>query len=186
MYLELIDKKLFCTLGRYWCNIYKINILEEVWNMSKKVFEKLNNIDNKLDELQKDMEEIWGLLAEMKSNLQKSYTSGNIRKKKNKIIVVDKRSMWKRKIYEQIKILIDAKYSFRKRSEVLHYIYNYMRRNYGIVWEQDVKEYKEYFNMDCKPKTIDVVYNNETYRSIFEAILIDMVVNKTEMMAQSK
>lgn len=158
--------------------------------MSKKVIKKFNEIDNKLDELQKDMEEIWDLLTEMKSDLKSDFTKSSYSekhtKKENKIIVVDKKSVWKRKIYEQIKILIDAKCSFRKRSEVLHYIYNYMRRNYGIVWEQDVKEYKEYFNMDCKPKTIDVVYNNETYRSIFEAILIDMVVNKTEMMAQSK
>ena len=52
-----------------------------------------------------------------------------------------------------------------------------MRKNYGIVWEQDIREYKERFGIDYKPKTIDVVYDNMTYRSIFEAVLFDIIAN---------
>ena len=52
-----------------------------------------------------------------------------------------------------------------------------MRKNYGIVWEQDIKEYKEQFEIDYKPKTIDIVYNDKTYKSIFEAILFDLIEN---------
>ena len=52
-----------------------------------------------------------------------------------------------------------------------------MRNNYGIVWEQEVREYKERYNCEHKPRTIDVVYNNETYKSIFESVLVDLVGN---------
>ena len=106
----------------------------------------------------------------------KSSSKKTIRSKK-KVIVVDDRIKWRREINGQIRILISGGSSFRKRSEVLHYIYNYMRKNYGIVWEQDIREYKERFEIDYKPKTIDVVYDNMTYRSIFEAVLFDIIAN---------
>lgn len=47
-----------------------------------------------------------------------------------------------------------------------------MHRNYSIVWEQEEKPYKE---SGYKLSTIDVVYENDMYRSIFEAILYDMI-----------
>lgn len=148
--------------------------------MTQKTFEKLNKIDNNLDELKKDMEEIWCLINEMKSNLPKAHIVPSFRipvKKKTKVVIVDDRTIWRRNMYEQIKILINKKSSFGKRSEVLRYIYNYMRKNYGIVWEQDIKEYKEHFGIEYKPKTLDVLYENKMYRSIFEAILSDMIAN---------
>lgn len=139
---------------------------------------KYDDIENKLDKLQKDMEEIWILLREMKSDLLKKYGKSYLKKPvKTKAIILDDQAKWKREINSQIKILVNMNDIFKRRSEVLHYIYNYMRRNYGIVWEQDIKEYKERFNLDYKPKTMDVVFDNETYRSIFEAILVDLIAN---------
>lgn len=146
--------------------------------MNKKI--RMDDINNKLDELQKDMEEIWGLIDEMKSGSLKYHEKldkKEIYKKQNKIIVVDDRSKWKREVYKKAKILVNTKSSFGKRSEVLHYIYNYMRRNYGIVWEQDSKEYKENLGVEYKPRTIDIVYDNEMYKSIFEAVLADLIAN---------
>lgn len=139
-----------------------------------------DDIEHKLEVLQKDMEEINSLLNEMKTDLLSIYGKSSSKKtirSKKKVIVVDDRIKWRREINRQIRILISGGSSFRKRSEVLHYIYNYMRKNYGIVWEQDVREYKERFGIDYKPKTIDVVYDNMTYRSIFEAVLFDIIAN---------
>lgn len=141
---------------------------------------KLDNIEDKLEELENDMEEIQSLLAEMKADLLKKYGKLYLKKtikQKNKRIVLDDKAQWMRDINAQIKVLIHINNNFSKRSEVLHYIYNYMRKNYGIVWEQDIKEYKEKFEIGYKPKTIDIVYDNETYKSIFGAILADMVEN---------
>ena len=148
--------------------------------MTEKISKKMDDINSKLDELQRDMKEIWCLLDEMKSDLskvnKKLYSKKSV-KNKNSIVAVDDRTRWKKHVYEQIKPLTSEKSLFKKRSEVLHYIYNYMRRNYGIVWEQDIKEYQRCFELDYKPKTIDVVYNNKMYRSIFEAVLFDMIAN---------
>lgn len=64
--------------------------------------------------------------------------------------------------------------SFRKTASVLKHIYDYMRQNYGICWEQEAKDYKERNNLSYSPKTIEVVYQNEDLRSIFIAVLTDM------------
>ena len=126
------------------------------------------------------MEEISSLIYEMKADLLDIYrkppSKKSIRSKK-KSVIVDDRIKWRREINKQVRVFLSKDCTFNKRSEVFHHIYNYMRKNYGIVWEQDIREYKERFDMDYKPKTIDVVYDNETYRSIFEAVLIDMIEN---------
>lgn len=151
--------------------------------MTKELCSRLNDIDNKLDELQKDMEEILSMINDMKYDLLNNSNESNLKKnvkQDNKIILMDDKSKWKKEVYGHIKILISANRSFKKKSEVLHCIYNYMRRNYGIVWEQDIKEYREYYKIDYKPKTIDIVYNNKMYKSIFEAVLADMIANQSD------
>ena len=147
---------------------------------------KMEIVESKIDKLYKDMEEIKKLLSEMKSELSKEYKGTFSNKSiKKKIVVIDDRTKWKRKIYDQIRSLINTDHSFRKRSEVLCYIYNYMRKNYGIVWEQDIKVYKEQYGIDYKPKTIDVVYENKIYKSIFESVLIDMIANVQSKVGES-
>ena len=50
-----------------------------------------------------------------------------------------------------------------------------MNRNYGIVWEQEIKDYVDRNNSVKKPSTIEAIYDNEMLRSIFDAVLSDMV-----------
>lgn len=141
---------------------------------------KYLEIDRKLEKIKEEIEDIWRIINDIKSTIpkdSKKVNSSNSLKKGNKIIVVDDRTKWKRVIYGQINVLINKNGIFKKRSEVLHYLYDYMRKNYGIVWEQDIREYKERFGIDYRPKTIDVLYDNATYRSIFEAVLVDMIEN---------
>lgn len=88
----------------------------------------------------------------------------------------EKRSAWKQEEYRKIDYIIEMEDTFEERSHVLNYIYKIMRNNYGIVWEQDVKEYKEAYGITYKPNTIDVTYENDMYRDIFNSILNDMVV----------
>ena len=49
-----------------------------------------------------------------------------------------------------------------------------MNKNYGICWDQEVKDYKEKYNPVSKFSTYDVVYANDTLRSIFSAALGDL------------
>ena len=80
---------------------------------------------------------------------------------------------WKRVVYGKAENIV-CNSSFRKTASVLKHIYDYMRQNYGICWEQEAKDYKERNNLSYSPKTIEVVYQNEDLRSIFIAVLTDM------------
>lgn len=62
--------------------------------------------------------------------------------------------------------------------ECLGYLYSYMNKNYGIVFEQDLKEYIN--KNGRKASNLEIIYNNETYRSIFKSVLYDLVSNKIE------
>ena len=80
---------------------------------------------------------------------------------------------WKQIVYGKAENIV-CNSSFRKTASVLKHIYDYMRQNYGICWEQEAKDYKERNNLSYSPKTIEVVYQNEDLRSIFIAVLTDM------------
>ena len=80
---------------------------------------------------------------------------------------------WKQIVYGKADNIV-CNSSFRKTASVLKHIYDYMRQNYGICWEQEAKDYKERNNLSYSPKTIEVVYQNEDLRSIFIAVLTDM------------
>ena len=82
--------------------------------------------------------------------------------------------IWKQKMYEKMDILIEHG-KFESRADIMKYIYKYMNRNYGIVWEQEIKDYVDRNNSVKKPSTIEAIYDNEMLRSIFDAVLSDMV-----------
>ena len=82
--------------------------------------------------------------------------------------------LWKQKMYEKMDILIELG-KFESRADIMKYIYKYMNRNYGIVWEQEIKDYVDRNNSVKKPSTIEAIYDNEMLRSIFDAVLSDMV-----------
>lgn len=81
--------------------------------------------------------------------------------------------IWERK--QSVSIPVHSKES------VLKHIYDYMRQNYGICWEQEAKDYKERNNLSYSPKTIEVVYQNEDLRSIFMAVLTDVEYKAKEV-----
>lgn len=87
--------------------------------------------------------------------------------------------LWKQKMYEKMDILIEHG-KFESRADIMKYIYKYMNRNYGIVWEQEIKDYINRNGSIKKPSTIEAIYDNETLRSIFDSVLSDMVdgINK--------
>lgn len=146
-------------------------------------FEELNQ---KIDRLYSDMGRFVNFMMEWKQ------TFGNNEQIVDKAIetytevmenivsvgdVINDCKTWKQKMYGLIDKLLVLDKKFTDTPSVMKYIYNYMRNNYGIVWEQEVREYKERYNCGYKPRTIDVVYNNETYKSIFESVLVDLVGN---------
>lgn len=95
----------------------------------------------------------------------------------NDSYIVDKTyvySQWKIDMYSKMDNICKNTYEFEKRADVMTYIYRYMNNNYGIVWEEEVSEYKKLNNIIYKPSTIDIVRDKQILRSIFGSILDDM------------
>ena len=149
----------------------------------EKQFEELNN---KIDRLYSDMSRFVCFMMEWKETFKndekiadaaiETYT-GVMENIVSVGDVLNDCKVWKQKIYALIDKLLALDDRFVDTASVMRHIYDYMRKNYGIVWEQEVREYKEKYKCEYKPRTIDIVYDNESYKSIFESVLIDLVEN---------
>lgn len=85
------------------------------------------------------------------------------------------RQNWKKYAYSLIDQVIESnpRYASCERRHVLYYVYSYMNVNYGIIWAQEEKEYHEKHSGIFH--TIDIIEDNLMYRSIFEAIVKDLI-----------
>lgn len=92
---------------------------------------------------------------------------------------------WKSDMYDLMDAVCAADNEFILRSDVMKWIYRYMNKNYGIVWEQETREYKYRTGVQGNVNTIDVVENKPILRSIFEAVLKDLVFDKVGHVTES-
>lgn len=77
----------------------------------------------------------------------------------------------KQEIFNKINEYIKENNLNAKSNNVLSAIYKYMRNTYGIVWEQEIKDYKEQNNLDGWVSTITVIVNNPQLLDILNSIL---------------
>lgn len=139
------------------------------------VLSALEIMTKKFDRLYEDM----GTMVKLVQSIEER--QNKITEKQDQIVATPFRSLedkekarWKDLIYSKMNLLVD-RHIYGNVSEILSYIYRYMNRNYSVVWEQEKKEYKERNNVSCNPSTIDVIYDNETTKSIFMAVLKDLL-----------
>ena len=139
-------------------------------------------LQNKLQDLEKQNKELYDGMSNMTKllldmSLQKETKVSEI---KMPVKEISEEDSWKRIVYGKAENIV-CNSSFRKTPSVLKHIYDYMRQNYGICWEQEARDYKERNNLSYSPKTIEVVYQNEDLRSIFMAVLTDMEYKAKEV-----
>lgn len=129
----------------------------------------------KLDDLEEQNQKLYNGMSNMAKLLLDMSSRKETQLPENKIPVkeISEEDSWKQIVYGKAENIV-CNSSFRKTASVLKHIYDYMRQNYGICWEQEAKDYKERNNLSYSPKTIEVVYQNEDLRSIFMAVLTDM------------
>ena len=90
------------------------------------------------------------------------------------VLNISQNNPWKRSVYEKAGEICDSTSDFNTNGDVLSWIYKYINRNYGIVWEQETKDYRNKYK-DCKfPSTIDIVQDNAMIKSIFDSVLLDL------------
>lgn len=129
----------------------------------------------KLDDLEEQNRKLYDGMSNMAKLLLDMSSRKETQLPENKIPVkeISEEDSWKRIVYGKAENIV-CNSSFRKTASVLKHIYDYMRQNYGVCWEQEAKDYKERNNLSYSPKTIEVVYQNEDLKSIFMAVLTDM------------
>lgn len=129
----------------------------------------------KMDYLEEQNQKLYNGMSNMAKLLLDMSSRKETQSPENKIPVKEtsEEDSWKQVVYGKAENIV-CNSSFRKTASVLKHIYDYMRQNYGICWEQEAKDYKERNNLSYSPKTIEVVYQNEDLRSIFIAVLTDM------------
>ena len=132
------------------------------------LYAKLDDLEEQNRKLYDGMSNMAKLILDMSSRKEVQISEVQI-----PVQNISEEDSWKRIVYGKAENIV-CNSSFRKTASVLKHIYDYMRQNYGICWEQEAKDYKERNNLSYSPKTIEVVYQNEDLRSIFIAVLTDM------------
>ena len=132
------------------------------------LYAKLDDLEEQNQKLYNGMSNMAKLLLDMSSRKETQLPEIKMPVKE-----ISEEDSWKQIVYGKAENIV-CNSSFRKTASVLKHIYDYMRQNYGICWEQEAKDYRERNNLSYSPKTIEVVYQNEDLRSIFMAVLTDM------------
>lgn len=132
------------------------------------LYAKLDDLEEQNRKLYDGMSNMAKLILDMSSRKETQISEIKV-----PVQNISEEDSWKRIVYGKAENIV-CNSSFRKTASVLKHIYDYMRQNYGICWEQEAKDYKEQNDLSYSPKTIEVVYQNEDLKSIFMAVLIDM------------
>ena len=132
--------------------------------------EDFKRLENKLDKMYADMAKLANIILDIKDKATPVLLPENV---KTEIGVNDTAWKWKSDMYDKMDRIYPYTNKFNGRADIMKYIYKYMNKNYGIVWEQEIKDYCDYTGIN-NASTIDVVAHKDMFRSIFQAVLIDL------------
>lgn len=149
----------------------KKEVIEPQTDYSKQISDLQHTIEEMRQENQKmykDMSALANIMLDWKESFEK-----NILVKpalpENKVY-----TSWKETMYQKMDRICVNTSKFSKRSDVMRWIYKYMTKNYGVVWDQEAREYKERNRTSMMPSTIDIVMDKSMIKSIFESVLADL------------
>ena len=149
------------------------NAVAPAINYSKQIEDLQNTIAEMRQENQKmykDMSTLANVILDWKESFEKSILIKTALPNTN----VRPDSSWKATMYEKMDRICANTTKFGKRSDVMRWIYKYMTKNYGVVWDQEAREYKERNQTSMMPSTIDIVMDKPMVKSIFESVLADL------------
>ena len=147
------------------------NAVAPVGNYSKQIEDLQHTITEMRHENQKmykDMSALANIMLDWKESFEKNTSV------KSTLPDANMYSSWKETMYRKMDRICANTTKFGKRSDVMRWIYKYMTKNYGVVWDQEAREYKERNQTSMMPSTIDVVMDKTIIKSIFESVLADM------------
>ena len=149
------------------------NVVTPVADYSKQIEDLQRTITEMRHENQKvykDMSALANIILDWKESFEKNIPVKPVLPETN----IYSYSSWKETVYQKMDRICDNTTKFGKRSDVMRWIYKYMTKNYGVVWNQEEREYKERNHTYITPSTIDIVVDKFMIKSIFESVLADL------------
>lgn len=137
---------------------------------------RLDEINNKIDKLYVEMGKFATAIMNTNANPVKLNNAIPVKKedKKKALSPIEQEYYdWKKRTNEFVDKLSESS-KFTDRNSVLKYLYDYINKTYGIVWDQEKREYRRRHSNISKVSTFDVIYEDEQLRSIFDCALADM------------
>lgn len=150
------------------------NAVAPAINYSKQIEDLQNTIAEMRQENQKmykDMSVLANIILDWKESFEKNNSTKLALPEAS---TIPSWKSWKETMYQKMDRICDNITKFGKRSDVMRWIYKYMTKNYGVVWDQETREYKERNHTYITPSTIDVVTDKPMIKSIFESVLADL------------
>ena len=145
-----------------------------VTNYSKQI-EDLQNTIEEMRQAQKkaykDMSALANIILDWKESIEKS---GSTKLVLPEVSTISSWKSWKETMYQKMDHICANTTQFGKRNDVMKWMYRYMNKKYGVVWDQEEREYKERNHTSISPSTIDIVLDKPMIKSIFESVLADL------------
>ena len=137
---------------------------------------RFDEINNKIDKLYAEIGKFATAMMNKNANPVKLNNATPVKKedKKKALSPIEQEYYdWKKRTNEFVDKLSESS-KFTDRNSVLKYLYDYINKTYGIVWDQEKREYRRRHSNISKASTFDVIYEDEQLRSIFDCALADM------------
>lgn len=137
---------------------------------------RFDEINNKIDKLYAEIGKFATAMMNKNANPVKLNNATPVKKEdKKKALSPTEQEYydWKKRTNEFVDKLSESS-KFTDRNSVLKYLYDYINKTYGIVWDQEKREYRRRHSNISKVSTFDVIYEDEQLRSIFDCTLADM------------
>lgn len=137
---------------------------------------RLDEINNKIDKLYAEMGKFATAIMNKNADPVKLNNTTPVKKEGGKKVLSSAEQEyydWKRRTNEFVDKLSESS-KFTDRNSVLKYLYDYINKTYGIVWDQEKREYRRRHSNISKVSTFDVIYEDEQLRSIFDCALADL------------
>lgn len=152
----------------------KKNDLSSQMEYSKQIEDLQSTIEKMRQENQKmykDMSSLANIILDWKESFE---NNNSIKLALSEVATTSSLKSWKETMYKKMDHICENTTQFAKRNDVMKWIYRYMNRKYGVVWEQEEREYKERNHTCITPSTIDIVMDKSMIKSIFESVLADL------------
>lgn len=150
------------------------NAVAPVENYSKQIEDLQHTITEMRQENQKmykDMSALANIILDWKESFEKNNSTKLALPEAS---TTSSWKSWKETMYKKMDHICENTTRFGKRNDVMKWMYRYMNRKYGVVWEQEEREYKERNHTCITPSTIDIVMDKSMIKSIFESVLADL------------